>query len=156
MREIKFRAWIPEIKEMIDVWQIDFNIDQIIWMDGNEVSQANYFSGYKKDCELMQFTGLKDKNGKEIYEGDIVQGEGSEGIYYAPVIYESCKFTIDSFQAVQVKNEPDWKLEHDQVKTHGFIIHWRASGYHTLENGWKELEVIGNIYENPELLNKGE
>lgn len=64
MREIKFRAWEKNLKEIIQVYNIDFENRLInkdgVWRMFNEI-------------ELMQYTGLKDKNGREIYEGDIVR-----------------------------------------------------------------------------------
>jgi len=96
-RIIKFRAWIFETKEIIDVWKIDFNKNQIIWVDGNEEIYENYFSGYKQDCEIMQFTGLTDKNGKEIYEGDIVEVKYRDGSRYdnpVEVSFENGSFWV--------------------------------------------------------------
>ena len=70
----------------------------------------------------MQYTGLKDKNGKEIYEGDILLTNNQT--YNYEVKFEDCSFGV-------------------QTKHYGFIN----------LIGCGELEIIGNIYENPELLN---
>jgi len=99
--------------------------------------------------EVMQYTGLKDKNGKEIYEGDIVLIEdtykerilddGSGPIepfnHLAPVVFEHAEF------GVKIKDGAD-------IFCSGF---WAFAGIE-YETGQNEFEVIGNIYENPELL----
>lgn len=64
MREIKFRAWEKNLKEMIPVYSVDFE-KKII----NTESAWRTFD----EAKLMQYTGLKDKNGNEIYEGDIIK-----------------------------------------------------------------------------------
>ena len=71
MREIKFRAWLKETKEMIPVYQIDFN-NGIINSESAWRTESEYI--------LEQFTGLYDRNGVEIYEGDkikLTQGTGT-------------------------------------------------------------------------------
>lgn len=119
MREIKFRAWGQfgskmNKNEMIYDWQGTDWIEYV-GFDGD-----NYF-------EIMQYTGLKDKNGKEIYEGDIIEYP-FETLGATGGVIEWCKggFTI--------------KLLHT------------VSGYH--QNIWTNdmYEIIGNIYENKELL----
>ena len=114
MREIKFRAWDSVQQKMWFDMLIDFN--------GN-VLDANENRNYR--MTLMQYTGLKDKNNKEIYEGDIVKfvEDTLNEIYKAsPVIYDEDRFTFLG----RYSNDC---IMHD----------------------WHEIEVIGNIYENPEL-----
>ena len=69
MREIKFRAWDTEKKIM-------YYIDLYEYMSFNEEAQDDMITLNARNNGLMQYTGLKDKNGKEIYEGDIVYGYG--------------------------------------------------------------------------------
>ena len=122
MREIKFRTWDKEIKEMLS--------DVSLWND-DFTSYLNEHIEYLQDkCELMQYTGLKDKNGIEIYEGDIVKigidfGYGTQPLV-GEVLFDKCSFVY------RHKSQGDLSL---------FGID---------SNDW--CEVIGNIYENPELL----
>jgi uncharacterized phage protein (TIGR01671 family) len=104
MRKIKFRAWDKE-KGML-------HYDGIF-------NSPNFFD----NSNLMQFTGLKDKNEKEIYEGDVVKDVGIIG----EIIYVECSFRINP--------EGNKKIEFTE----------------SLLN-YDNLEVIGNIHENPELL----
>lgn len=131
MREIKFRAWIPEIKEMVDVWKIDFNIDMIVWGDDHEETHVNYFAGHKKDCEIMQVTGLHDKNGKEIYEGDLIS-------------------LINPYDDVETNDYAR------VVFSHGYVGGWVATvndkDFLNLGTREKFIVVIGNTHKNPELI----
>ena len=80
----------------------------------------------KEGCRFEQFTGLHDKNGKEIYEGDIICRRAMRNTF---VEYERCR----------------WVLRYDDPK-----VEWRQDLHNQIS---LHLEVIGNIYENPELLN---
>jgi len=141
-REIKFRVWDTTKKEMVQV-------KQIIIPDGNDenelqelaVSHLKYGtnpSHWLITSSIMQYTGHKDKNGKEIYEGDIVtQGEGKTGFppYDAgqPRVIEFCN-------GCWCFDDGDW------IK----FGYWIASNEG--RNQLKQIEVIGNIYSNPELV----
>jgi uncharacterized phage protein (TIGR01671 family) len=124
MREIKFRAWEKNLKEIITVHNIDFEKKMI---------NTDYAWRLFNEIELMQYTGLKDKNGKEIYEGDILKVEGSKRKYVVKWNDEEFAFTVNYQYANGVPG--DWILSEFRAVL-------------------KTFEVIGNVFENKELLNE--
>lgn len=129
MREIKFRLYSTEEEEMFFNENI-VNIDLVCNLARIENERFKGFFDFSEGEEsiLMQYTGLKDKNGKEIYEGDIVK------TYESNIICE----VIFSEGAMFMLRWNDKK--------------WGNNEYHHYGVGAFILEVIGNIYENPELL----
>ena len=132
-REIKFRAWAsnddyPNGKMYFagDDFVLNLNGDLIHIKSNGDFNYSAVFArvGYN-DINLMQFTGLKDKNGKEIYEGDIVKWEDTiddgYGCGYLTTIREIVTFGGGAYNPISTMPS-------------------------------KYFEVIGNIYENPELL----
>ncbi len=137
MNNLKFRVWEIPTKTMTYLgellcWEHGYKDNQftslnngfrtglhqdIFTTDNNEWIKAS-----KERFILQQFTGLLDKNKKEVFAGDIVKGLFSGWI--GEIVFDRCRFSL------KVKNE-----------------------YHYLP-GIQNLEVVGNIFENPELLNK--
>ena len=128
MREIKFKAWHKEEKIMGEVLGIDILHKEIFFSDEDvDCYEHTDF----KDIELMQYTGLKDKNNKEIYEGDIVKLRTNHGIGV-------------------VKNYDEWgAFVVEYIKPRPLAV--LGTNYYK-----EDIEVIGNIYENPELLGEKE
>jgi len=136
MREIKFRAWEEKGKDMIYSNRGNF----VIELDG-KCSFIEWGTDYFKampDLVLMQFTGLKDKNGKEIYEGDILK------THFGKTIGRGTKW-IERLSLIEW-NEDDLGFE---VKT---IIDKQITIKEVENELLGKSEIIGNIYENPEML----
>jgi len=136
MREHKFRAWDKKLGGWLDLHSllIDCNGRVIGYAD----DAGNNFRTL--DCiELVEYTGLQDKNGKEIYEGDIIRHqlnnagiEKNKTFAISSVIFVRGAFTVDYNPKILI-----WGL-----------------GYNCTEDGQLgHVEVIGNIWENKELLN---
>jgi uncharacterized phage protein (TIGR01671 family) len=126
MREIKFRAWSASSKTMRPLTQITFTGGGTWSVEkGTGVSIE-----FQPNIEVLQYTGLKDKNGKEIYEGDVILDTSLFG-----GIFEIA--WADAYSGAQ------WC----QVKSDGTINDF----YGGLSRS-EDIEVIGNIYENPDLI----
>lgn len=115
-REIKFRAWNDSKKD----WEGNFSISRIGSFLRLGISQST------EGIHVMQFTGLLDKNGKEIYEGDIVADRSHTDLIFA-IEYDNEH--AGYYMPEAFEEECRWPISE------------------------VELEIIGNIYENPELLN---
>lgn len=163
-REIKFRAWNKNKSEMTELNEQWICYEYSSLCFGNEdFGICDWGEGDKEDYEIMQFTGLKDKNGKEIYEDDIIQfdfgTDSKEGAINTLVVFESGMFCYYGYKSKQVKKGKKWHHEHDYCHSRWWVAdkHPLRVGYYGVgdckdyENS-KLIEVIGNIHENPELL----
>lgn len=133
--EIKFKVWDKRGKRLVAVQDLHWIHEGKYTLRVNASDNpGDYIPLLDGEYELVQFTGLHDKNGKEIYEGDIINVTTVETC-------ECGKDTYDTFKNCEVK----W------LHTSHAAFGWRNNRWHTFEAG-QEFEVIGNIYENPELL----
>ena len=149
MREIKFRAWDTVAKQMRD-WEAVKCVSL-----GTLSRHAENFVQSGEPAIVMQYTGLKDKNGKEIYEGDIVNSEGNIG----EVIFGEYECDTghdqrnsrhtDTFTFIgwHLKTRP--RLDGETIV---IISSWDKNDNSKTISKWSE--IIGNIYENPELLKR--
>lgn len=128
-REIKFRAYHTGAKEML----YGANVDIFRWLEED------------RPIEIMQFSGLLDKNGKEIYEGDLLR------------IPSMSDYEINNYVCFEVFwHDNDHADRHIGFQLNRVHLHGSLAGYGGAEcmlPKWtKQMEIIGNIYENPELL----
>lgn len=136
MRKIKFRAWSKEYNQMLNVEDINFR-DNIIRTHHFENDRPLQLVDCTEKFKLMQFTGLKDRNGKEIYEGDVVNS-----------IWDFTDLFAD---------EPELGIVNFVVSFDETKAHFLLCPIEDRDDVWKiaindVVEVVGNIYENPELL----
>ena len=135
MRDIKFRAWDKIKKQMSDVRVIDW-LNKMVDLPYPDIEREWDINSNENEVVLMQYTGLKDNNEKEIYEGDIVKA------YFE---YKDRGFLKgDCREDVQVVNFSDLKF-----------LYGKKDELKSVFDCSDTIEVIGNIYENPELM-KGE
>jgi uncharacterized phage protein (TIGR01671 family) len=123
MREIKFRAWYKKEQKMYPVTGTLYNLVYLEMEKGSTVSSSILLNIDISGVELLQYTGIKDCKGREIYEGDIVRVENAEN--------RTVAYGLASFHLVSQSTGSRILLE---------------------DRSPELLEVIGNIYEHPHLL----
>lgn len=124
MRAIKFRAWDTKLKQFVDLTESEYSLEVMAQGDVKVIRQGRPINDSR--FLLLQFTGLKDAKEKEIYEGDVVK----------------CRDNVTDIE----KGIVEWG-------TDGWIIRAASGSFKGLcDWGTPVLEIIGNIYENPELL----
>ncbi|WP_127849704.1 YopX family protein [Lacticaseibacillus hulanensis] len=131
MREIKFRAYSDHFKVMMPIEDIGWDDDGTLWVyvihpDSGPIEEIG------DEVHLMQYTGLHDKNGREIFESDMVRWGDTPNSIETPV------------RIALVKFDPDICFE-------SYIGRFEYGNFAYKETD-KYLTVIGNVYDNPELL----
>ena len=123
---IKFRAWHNELGRMMSISDMWFNVDSLGEIGLNDTIMNDCITVSPDEIKLMQSTGLKDKNGKEIFEGDILKSNK----YITSVFYARGAYCVKFRQA------PNTTVTMNVIS---FIEKYKT-------------KIIGNIYENKELL----
>lgn len=138
LREIKLKAWNKATKKMYEVIKIDFYNEKVGYLFADPITQGEAIGYFKfSDIDLMGYTEFKDKNGVDIYEGDILEFTVFDcyaGDYQYRGFLEVDKY--GKFIKTDLNND-------EFTKVFDFVD--------VVVND-DELTVIGNIYENPELL----
>ena len=124
MREFKMKAWLKKENKMVSIIGIDLNYQYIRYTDDGNLFKDDYKIAEFKDIELLQFTGVKDKAGQEVYEADVIKfNDGIDDIYGL--------ISYDDEDAV-------YCVSYENVTEH-------------LLNMAGDFEIVGNIFENPDL-----
>ncbi|MEK4827850.1 YopX family protein [Niallia sp. FSL W8-0951] len=154
MKEIKFRLWCKDLEEIIEVNKIGFENNELWYVECIDHDKELIYFSENNDHVLMQYTGLKDKNGKEIYEGDILRTwendeyvpnhDSGGGIIDYDIVDGFTQLGVVSFKGAWYTYE---------TKKH---LSGRTESIFAPLDFTENFEVWGNIYENPELLEGGQ
>ena len=124
MKEFKMKAWLKKENKMVSIIGIDLNYQYIRYSDDGNLFKDDYKIAEFKDIELLQFTGAKSKAGQEVYEADVIKFNDGIDDIYGLISYDD----EDAVYCVSYENV----IEH-------------------LSNMAGDFEIVGNIFENPQL-----
>lgn len=124
MREFKMKAWLKKEKKMVAIIGIDFNYEYIRYTEDSNLFNENYKTAEFKDIELLQFTGLKDNGGQELYEADVIKFNDGIDDIYGLISYDD--------------EDGAYRVSYENITEH-------------LSEREGDFEIVGNIFENPDL-----
>ena len=124
MKELKMKAWLKKEKKMVAIIGIDFNYEYIRYTEDSNLFNSNYKIAEFKDIELLQFSGVKDKVGQELYEADVIKFNDGIDDIFGLISYDD----EDGAYRVSYENITEHLLEREG-----------------------DFEIVGNIFENPQL-----
>lgn len=124
MKEFKMKAWLKKEKKMVAIIGIDFNYEYIRYTEDGNLFNENYKTAEFKDIELLQFTGLKDNGGQELYEADVIKFNDGIDDIYGLISYDD--------------EDGTYRVSYENITEH-------------LSEREGDFEIVGNIFENPQL-----
>ena len=124
MREFKMKAWLKKENKMVAIIGMDFNYEYIRYTEDGNLFNENYKTASFKDIELLQFSGAKDKAGQELYEADVIKFNDGIDDIYGLISYDD--------------EDGTYRVSYENVTEH-------------LSNMAGDFEIVGNIFENPDL-----
>ena len=124
MKEFKIKAWLKKENKMVAIIGIDLNYQYIRYTDDGNLFKDDYKIAEFKDIELLQFTGVKDKAGQELYEADVIKFNDGIDDIYGLISYDD--------------EDGSYRVSYENITEH-------------LSNLEGDFEIVGNIFENPDL-----
>lgn len=124
MKELKIKAWLKKEKKMVAIIGIDFNYEYIRYTEDDNLFNSDYKVAEFKDIELLQFTGLKDNGGQELYEADVIKFNDGVDDIYGLISYDD--------------EDGTYRVSYENITEH-------------LSDREGDFEIVGNIFENPDL-----
>jgi len=124
MKELKIKAWLKKEKKMVSIIGIDFNYEYIRYTEDDNLFNSDYKVAEFKDIELLQFTGLKDNGGQELYEADVIKFNDGVDDIYGLISYDD--------------EDGTYRVSYENITEH-------------LSEREGDFEIVGNIFENPQL-----
>lgn len=124
MKELKIKAWLKKENKMVSIIGIDFNYEYIRYTEDDNLFNENYKTAEFKNIELLQFTGLKDNGGQELYEADVIKFNDGIDDIYGLISYDD--------------EDGTYRVSYENITEH-------------LSDREGDFEIVGNIFENPDL-----
>ncbi|WP_335935940.1 MULTISPECIES: YopX family protein [Fusobacterium] len=124
MKELKIKAWLKKENKMVSIIGIDFNYEYIRYTEDDNLFNENYKTAEFKNIELLQFTGLKDNGGQELYEADVIKFNDGIDDIYGLISYDD--------------EDGTYRVSYENITEH-------------LSEREGDFEIVGNIFENPDL-----
>ena len=124
MKEFKMKAWLKKEKKMVAIIGIDFNYEYIRYTEDDNLFNSDYKTAEFKDIELLQFSGVKDNGGQELYEADVIKFNDGIDDIYGLISYDD--------------EDGTYRVSYENITEH-------------LSDLEGDFEIVGNIFENPDL-----
>ena len=124
MKEFKMKAWLKKENKMVSIIGIDLNYQYIRYTDDGNLFKDDYKTAEFKNIELLQFTGLKDNGGQELYEADVIKFNDGIDDIYGLISYDD--------------EDGTYRVSYENITEH-------------LSEREGDFEIVGNIFENPDL-----